>query len=84
AGIPIEISLDPTHLPAEYRARRYRQKVRLYPRSGTEVNFGGEKAFPASFRLTDGTGHPLPAGSVVTDENTGNSSFIGYHGNGFV
>ncbi len=84
AGIPIEISLDPTHLPAEYRARRYRQKVRLYPRSGTEVNFGGEKAFPASFRLTDGTGHPLPAGSIVTDENTGNSSFIGYHGNSFM
>lgn len=84
AGTPIEISLDPTHLPADYRARRYRKKVRLYPQSGTEVNFGGEKAFPASFRLVDGAGHAIPAGSVVKDEDSGNSTFIGYHGTGFV
>ncbi|MBU9844784.1 fimbria/pilus outer membrane usher protein [Rahnella ecdela] len=84
AGIPVEISVDPTHLPADYHAAQYRQKVRLYPHSGTEVKFGGKKGLPARFRLVDSEGHSLPLGSVIRDESAETSTFVGYGGSTFL
>ncbi|PIJ48478.1 hypothetical protein BL250_15160 [Erwinia sp. OLTSP20] len=83
-GMPAEIAIDPTRLAAQYHSDRYRSKIRVYPQSGAEVNFSVRTSFPAQFRLLDNHFQPLPAGSVIKDEQNSSNAFVGYNGIGFL
>lgn len=72
--------IDPLDLPASVRVPTVEQRVAVRQRAGVLVTFPIQRIVSASIVLVDARGKPVPAGSVVTHRESGQTALVGWNG----
>jgi len=77
---PAKVDIDTLPLPADVVATRVTDKVSVRQSSGVVVEFRVKKVLSANITLHNGQGQPLKIGTLVTEQNSQQTTVIGYGG----
>lgn len=77
---PNAVSIDPSEMPVDLRPARTEAVVIPGDRAGVIIDFGVEQIAAAVVILVDGTGTPLPVGSVVILPSMAEPAVVGFDG----
>ncbi len=77
---PAKVDIDTLPLPADVVANRVSASVSVREGSGVVVDFPVKKVLSASIRLNDLQGQPLKLGTLVTEQNSQQTTVVGYDG----
>ncbi|MFZ4833063.1 fimbria/pilus outer membrane usher protein [Rouxiella sp. Mn2063] len=77
---PAKVEIDTLPLPADVMADQVSQRISVRQGTGAIVHFPVKRVLSANITLHDSTGQPLPVGTLVTEQNTLQTSVVGYGG----
>jgi len=77
---PAKVDIDTLPLPADVVANRVSDNVSVREGSGVVVEFPVRKVLSASIKLNDTHGQPLKLGTLVTEQNSQQTTVVGYDG----
>ncbi|MFO6299456.1 fimbria/pilus outer membrane usher protein [Rahnella selenatireducens] len=77
---PAKVDIDTMPLPADVVATRVTDNVSVRQSSGVVVEFKVEKVLSANITLQNSQGQPLKIGTVVTEQNSRQTTVVGYGG----
>ncbi len=77
---PARVDIDTLPLPADVVANRVSESISVREGSGVVVDFPVKKVLSASIRLNDTQGQPLKLGTLVTEQNSQQTTVVGYDG----
>ncbi|MGV8924266.1 MAG: fimbria/pilus outer membrane usher protein [Ewingella sp.] len=77
---PAKVDIDTLPLPVDVVANRVSGNISVREGSGMVVKFPVKKVLSASIRLNDTQGQPLKLGTLVTEENSQQTTVVGYDG----
>lgn len=77
---PAHLSIDTLGLPANIEVDKAEKRVAVREGSGALVRFPLHKTLTATLRLLDNHRQPLPPGSLVHDQISGQQAVVGYDG----
>ena len=77
---PAKVDIDTLPLPADVVANRVSESVSVREGSGVVVDFPVKKVLSASIKLNDTQGQPLKLGTLVTEQNSQQTTVVGYDG----
>lgn len=77
---PAKVEIDTLQLPADVVADRVSDNVAVREGSGMVVKFPVKTVLSANIRLNDSQGQPLKLGTLVTEQNTQQTTVVGYDG----
>ncbi|TPG61441.1 fimbrial biogenesis outer membrane usher protein [Ewingella americana] len=77
---PAKVDIDTLPLPADVVANRVSDNVSVREGSGVVVEFPVRKVLSASIKLHDTHGQPLKLGTLVTEQNSQQTTVVGYDG----
>ncbi len=75
-----KIEIDTLPLPADVMADQVSQRVSVRQGSGAIVHFPLKRVLSANVTLHDSAGQPMPIGTLVTEQNSLQTSVVGYGG----
>lgn len=77
---PAKVEIDTLPLPADVIANSVNDRIAVKQGSGVVVKFKVEKVLSANITLHDARGEPLKLGTLVTEQNTQQTTVTGYGG----
>ena len=77
---PAKVEIDTLPLPADVVASNVNDRIAVKQGSGVVVKFSVEKVLSANITLHDAAGQPLKPGTLVTEQNTEQTTVTGYDG----
>ncbi|WP_238483226.1 fimbria/pilus outer membrane usher protein [Rahnella perminowiae] len=77
---PAKVEIDTLPLPADVVANNVNDRIAVKQGSGVVVKFNVEKVLSANITLHDAAGQPLKPGTLVTEQNTQQTTVTGYDG----
>lgn len=77
---PAKIDIDTLPLPINIVAPKVSDKVSVREGSGVVIDFPVKKVLSANIKLHDSQGQPLPIGTQVTEQNSQQTTVVGYGG----
>ena len=77
---PAKVDIDTLPLPADVVATRVTDNVSVRQSSGVVVEFRVKKVLSANITLHNGEGQPLKVGTLVTEQNSQQTTVVGYGG----
>ena len=77
---PAKVEIDTLPLPADVVANNVNDRIAVKQGSGVVVKFSVEKVLSANITLHDAAGQPLKLGTLVTEQNTQQTTVTGYDG----
>lgn len=77
---PAKVDIDTLPLPADVVATKVSDKISVRQSSGVVVEFHVKKVLSANITLQDVQGQPLKLGTVVTEQNSQQTTVVGYGG----
>jgi len=77
---PGQYEVDLLDMPSNLHLSETQKRIAVHQGSGALLNFAMVMTLSASIQLVDGQGRPLPRGSQVTHQPSGQRSYIGWDG----
>lgn len=77
---PAKVEIDTLPLPADTVAKRVVDNISVREGSGVVVEFPVKRALSASIKINDASGQPLKLGTVVSEQNSQQTTVSGYEG----
>ncbi|MBU9819554.1 fimbrial biogenesis outer membrane usher protein [Rahnella sp. BCC 1045] len=77
---PAKVEIDTLPLPADVVANNVNDRIAVKQGSGVIVKFSVEKVLSANITLHDKAGQPLKLGTLVTEQNSQQTTVTGYDG----
>jgi len=73
-------AIDPLELPADLRIPVVEQRMTVRRHSGALLHFSIQPVVAITVALTDGSGLPIPVGSLATASGSGQQAVVGFDG----